>query len=242
MDLPDARDRVKSTQWGRLAMETRTLALIIVGLSSAILFGIQLWARLDSNSKRHEFSHNFAQAVYGTLAAVAIIGAAALFLIERQWSPRLVVDVKSRAVLVPASKPAAVTIQSIVAIRNYGRTEQIVRDIEVGVESYAGSNLTTNEFGDVHAHNVAHYVRRLENSLMPGELDLIPIEIAIPCSEQLVVRIIVKVPQPSEDARDGVTHLHERKSILPLAGVCSGKDLAAEVPFQSTDLAFGGEV
>lgn len=224
-------------------METRTVALVIVGLSSAILFAIQLWGRIDPNSRRHEFSHNFAQAVYGTLAAVAIIGAASLFVIERQWSPRLVVDVKTRAVLVRRGKPAYVTIQSIVAIRNYGRTEQVVRDIAMGVESYSNSDLTTNKFGDLHAHELKRHVRRLQNRLMPGELDLIPIEVAVPCSAE-VVRVLIKVAHPPYDPDPDVepVNYHERKSILPLAGVCSGKDMAAEVPFQSADLAFGGEV
>lgn len=223
-------------------METRTLALLVVGLSAAILFGIQLWGRIDSSSKRHEFSHNFAQAVYGTLAAVAIIGAAVLFVIERQWSPRLVVDVRSRAVLVPGSKPPSVTIQTIIAIRNYGRTEQTVGGIEIGVEGYSGSDLSTNEFGDVRAHNLAHYARPQENRLMPGELDLIPIEIAAPCSAGLV-RLVVKVPQPSSegDGERGLRNLHERKLILPLTRVCSGKEMSVETPFQSADLAVGGE-
>lgn len=223
-------------------METRTVALAIVGLSSAILFAFQLWGKIDPSSKRHEYAHNFAQAVYGTLAAVAIIGAAALFVIERQWSPRLVVDVKTRAVLVRRDKPAYVTIQSIVAIRNYGRTEQVIRDIAMGVESYSDSNLSTNEFGDVQANELTKHVRRLENRLMPGELDLIPIEVTVPCSAE-VVRVLVKVAQPSYDAKSDEerNRYHERKSILPLARVCSGKDIAAEVPFQSADLAFGGE-
>jgi len=220
-------------------METRTLALLVVGLSAAIL---QLWGRIDTGSKRHEFSHNFAQAVYGTMAAVAIIGAAVLFVIERQWSPRLIVDVKSRAVLVPESKPLFVTIQTIIAIRNYGRTEQTVRGIEIGVESYSGTDLRTNEFGDVTAHSLAHYRRPQENRLMPGELDLIPIEVAVPCSAGLV-RLLVKVPQPSDgaDGETGLRNLHERKSILPLTRVCGGKDISIETPFQSSDLAVGGE-
>jgi hypothetical protein len=223
-------------------METRTLALLIVGLSAAILFGIQMWGRLAPGSIRHEFSHNFAQAVYGTLAAVAIIGAAVLFVIERQWSPRLVVDVKSRAMLVPDSKPRSVTIQTVIAIRNYGRTEQKVRDIEIGVDSYSGSDLATNQYGDVTARNIAHYRRPLENRLMPGELDLIPVEVTVPCSAGLV-RLVAKVPQPSDgaDGDGALRNLHERKLILPLSRVCSGKDLSVETPFQSADLAVGGE-
>lgn len=223
-------------------MDSSSSALIIVGVISAILFGIQWFWKFDSQkSARHQFSHNFAQGVYATVAAIAILAAGLLFIIERQWSPRLEVDLKTRAIMAPETKPATAILQALVAVRNYGRTEQTIRDVAIGVDSYVGSDLTTNQYGDLQTANLTSYVRPRENRLMPGELDLISIETAIPCSAK-TVRVLVKVEQPpyGKAPEDGLKNIYERKALVPLARLCSGRSEAVETGFQSADLSFSG--
>lgn len=215
-----------------------TEALVIVGIILLVLFLIQLFWRVKAPSTRHEFSHNFAQAVYGTLGAVAIIVAGLLYIVERQWSPRFEVDLRTRTSIAPGSRPRRAIIQSIIAVQNYGRTEQLIKNIELGVDTYSGSDLTTNVYGDVQARNIIKFVRNRENKLMPGELDIIPIEVSVPCTERMV-RVLIKVPQPpyEENVEQGKRNVYERKAIVPLNPVCSGRETVTETAFQSSVLA-----
>jgi hypothetical protein len=220
-------------------MSASSKVLLVAGLLTLILFLAQLFMPLKGRAKRHEFSHNFAQSIYGTLAAVAIVVAAYLYIVEKQWESRFSVDLKTRSSLIPGSEPPHALVQAIVAVRNHGRTDQTIKNIEIGAWTIDGSALDTNTFGDIQSENLVWYIRKRKDLIRPGEIDLIPIEIAIPCSEKLV-RILVKVPQPNvEDPVPGERQVYERKTIVALEELCSGKVMTLETPFHSMDLELG---
>jgi hypothetical protein len=213
---------------------------VVVVILTIVLLGAQFRGANRFRSLGEEFSHNFGQGIYGTLAAVAIITAGVLYLVERQWSPRFSVDLKTRTALLPlkGQDPHAV-IQLLIAVRNLGRTEQAVKNIEIWADSLEGVQpLQVNRHGDLPGRKVYYFERRKTNRIAPGEMDLIAVEIPIACRERLV-RVLVKVPQPpyrEKLAPNQKRDVYERKALVSVEEPCSRPAAIADTEFMSSGL------
>jgi len=126
----------------------------------------------------------------------------------------------------------------MVAVKNPSRTAEKARNIELFVDSLRDlDNLDTSRYGELNGRNIYSNRNSRTHALAPGEIDLIPMEIPVLCSERLV-RVILKVPQPQQTEDKGhMTGIYERKVIVPLDDVCLGRTIASETPFQGADLS-----
>jgi hypothetical protein len=205
-------------------MDIGYAVLAMVILVSGMLLAVQFKPPKKLTAKTEKFIHSFGQGIYGTFAAVAIMIAGFLYLVERQWSPRFSVDLKTRTMLLPVEgkEPHAV-IQLFIAVQNRGRTVQKVKNIEVFADSLNKlTDLKNNRHGDLQGRNVYAFARLKTNTIAPGEVDVIAVEIPIACRERLV-RLLVKVPQPPyrEKVEPGATRpVYERKLLVPVEAAC----------------------
>src|SRR5687768_5055757 len=142
-------------------MDIGYAVLAMVVLVSGMLLAVQFKPPKKLTAKTEKFIHSFGQGIYGTFAAVAIMIAGFLYLVERQWSPRFSVDLKTRTMLLPVEgkEPHAV-IQLFIAVQNRGRTVQKVKNIEVFADSLNRlTDLKNNRHGDLPGRNVYAFAR-----------------------------------------------------------------------------------
>jgi hypothetical protein len=221
-------------------MDVGSIILLVVVFLTVLLLAAQFRGATKFKSLGEEFSHNFGQGIYGTLAAVAIITAGVLYLVERQWSPRFSVDLKTRAVQLPVNDGNThAVIQLLIAVRNLGRTEQEVKNIEVWADSLQDVQpLVVNPHGDLPGRTIFHFPRKKTNRIAPGEMDLIAVEIPVLCSESLV-RILVKVPKPpyrEKLAPNEKRDVYERKTLVSVGEPCESATAITDAPFLSSGL------
>jgi hypothetical protein len=223
-------------------LDSGITVLILVLLVGAILFTIQFRGPTSVRFKSagESFTHNFGQGVYGTLAAIAILIAGFLYLVERQWSPRFSVDLKTRSVLLPIEGPRKFAlVHTLVAVKNHGRTRQKVKNIQIFAVSLQGlTSLRTSRYGDLPGRDFYAHTNPSTYTIASGETELIAFEIPVSCNETLI-RILVKVPQPPfrEHLPKGKKpDVYERKVIVPLGAVCRDPAAVSETPYQGSDL------
>src|SRR5687767_3160223 len=222
-------------------MDIGYAVLLIVILVAGLMLLVQFrWPKRFS-ARTEKFIHSFGQGIYGTFAAVAIMIAGFLYLVERQWSPRFSVDLKTRTMALPVEGPDPhVVIQLFIAVQNRGRTVQKVKNIEVWADTLNGiADLKNNRHGDLQGRNVYSFTRRKTNTIAPGEVDLIAVEIPVACRERLV-RLLVKVPQPpyrEADAPGGTRPVYERKLLVPLEAACQRLSAPSETGFLTIEQA-----
>lgn len=207
---------------------------VVIGV---ILVGIALllwqFRKSPPDDKYLHYWHNVGQGFYGSLAAVAIIVAGVLFLVEKQWWPRFAVDLKTDTFLLPRPGSKAAVIRVTIAIKNLGRTNQTINGIAVAADSldYIAS-ARPNRHGDLPGVNFHNFTSRKEKEIAPDETDYGFYEIPVSCDRRLV-RVLVQVPQPPYRERPPgePRPVYERKALVPLHSVCMGETSTFSTPF-----------
>ena len=155
----------------------------------------------------------------GIVTAIGIVIAGILYVMEKQWSPRLAVDITASTHLLPDTEPGKAIIQAKFSITNQGRTSQSVRNIEVGAIEISHAGLP-DASGDMIGKEIFHFTGK-PKQIGAGETDYGFVEIPVSCGRALV-RVIVKVPQPpfNPDIPAGQRPVYERKILVPVKADC----------------------
>lgn len=192
--------------------------LIPVGLLLTAAIGFWIYAGGDQELKG---ASGRAQIVASGITALAIVAAGALYLIERQWSPRFGIDVIAETQPVRQAGVGAALVQVVVSITNQSRTEQPIKSVEIGVGGIADlQHASPNEDGDVPARPLYNIISNKPKKVGIGETDFEYFELPVSC-EWSLAKVLVKVPHPSDEKLpDGKRWLYERKLLVPLKSAC----------------------
>lgn len=199
--------------------------LILIVLLIAAIAAIVMFAWVPrADQKGLTKAHHGAEIMAGIVTAVGIVTAGLLYVMEKQWSPRLAVDITANTHLLPDTEPGKAIIQAKFSITNQGRTSQAVRNIEVGAVEIIHASLP-DASGDMIGKEIFHFMGK-SKQIGPGETDLGFVEVPVSCGRALV-RVIVKVPQPPFNPAipAGQRPVYERKVLVPVKADC--KRLAA---------------
>lgn len=198
----------------------KSLVVVLVPLIAGALVWA-FWIAPNLEKKRLESANSAAHVAASLVTAIAILTAGVLYLLERQWSPRFGVELKTETHPLPAANRNIAVVQATVAITNLGRTSQHIESIEIGVAGLEQSpNETPNEFGDLPGPRIYHFFSRPKD-VDAGETDLGYFEVPVNCRWSLV-RVVVKVPQPSRDnAPLNNRPVYQRKALVSLADACA---------------------
>jgi hypothetical protein len=211
--------------------------LVLILLALVLLVCAVLWG-LAPRTKKEKLTaaSTAAQGFAAVATAVGIIVAGALYIFEKQWSPRFAVAISADAQANSQDQGGKTTaiLQTIVTITNQSRTAQSVDGFEVGVVGLrVMSTSQPDQFGDLPSEVIQDFVSRRSKIIGPGETDLAYAEAVVPCDWKLI-RLIVKVPQPpfTIDTPPEKRTLYQRKLLVSTRQACAD---AASGPTVSQD-------
>ena len=195
-----------------------------LGVIIALLCLWAFWLAPRLGQPRLELAQRSAMIALHTVTAVAILAAGILYVDEQQWSPRLGVEVKADARLVPRSNPQTAVVQLAIAITNKTETNQSVNFIDVAAFGIRGpARRDPGHPQDLAATPFYRLVTTQAHAIGPEETISQFVEIPVACAWPLI-RVSVAVPKPpARPPRPGQARVeYERKLLVPIADVCAG--------------------
>jgi hypothetical protein len=194
-----------------------TLLFFSLGSVLALLCLWAFWLAPRLGPQRLDMAQRSAMIALHTLTAVAILSAGIFYLEEQQWSPRLGLDLKADAKLVPDSGPASAVIQVAIEITNKTETAQTINHVEVSADALRGTvRRDPRSPQDVGGVEIYRFIGSRPVEIGADETSHQFVEIPVSCEWKLV-RVTAYVPKPGAgNARTG----YERKLLVSLADIC----------------------
>lgn len=199
------------------------LLLMLLGAIVALLCLWAFWLAPRLGQERLEVAQRSAMIALHTITALAILSAGILYLDEQQWSPRLGVELKADARLVPESNPQSAVVQVSIGITNRTETNQVVNFVEVSASGIRGpARQDPNHPEDLQATEVYRHVIAGATDVGPDETVYKVVEVPVACQWSLA-RISVKVPKPpARPPQPGKPRVeYERKLLVPISDACT---------------------
>jgi hypothetical protein len=206
------------------------LLILPIALFAVLLCVFAFWWPREVKKQKIDRAHAVSETVAHALTAIGILTVALLYVEEKQWTPRFLVDVKSDVRSIPNAPKKAAVVQLAIAIKNEGRASQHVNLIEVAALGIRGTpTLDPSERPDLRATEFYKLRTSRVIGIGSGETEFQYVEIPVQCDWTLV-RVIVKVPVPPATGRrpHGTIPVYERKLLVSLDDACTDRSTVAK--------------
>lgn len=201
------------------------LGMPVVGFVLLLLLWAYRWSKRVGEDGLNRFHIAMQTASHG-LTALGVLTVAVLFVEERQWDPRLSVEVRPDAHILPDAPERTAVVQLAIAIKNEGRISEDVNFLEVTALGLRGTAAQDpRELPDLRATQLYKVRTSRGIGIGAGETEYQYVEVPVSCDWSLV-RFLIKVPMPPARLRHGSEKIpvYERKLLVPLDGVCSNRE------------------